>query len=125
MNKINISIWGRDFELGLEYDCYSNEGILPTQEKAVEMIIANKKCIEDSLTAVKNYCMKNNNGELKEKVINNIFKYVIPKYLYVKRDDNKRVVAIMCNYKFDMENGIAIVFENEGFVTIGKQDIIL
>ena len=33
--------------------------------------------------------------------------------------------AIMCNYKFDMENGIAVVFENEKFSDIGKQDIIL
>jgi hypothetical protein len=31
----------------------------------------------------------------------------------------------MCNYKFDMENGLAIVFENEEAIEVGKQDIIL
>ena len=38
---------------------------------------------------------------------------------------NSRVVAIMCNYKFDMEHGIAIVFKNEMFSKIVSQDIIL
>lgn len=48
----------------------------------------------------------------------------MPKYLFVKREINKHVVA-MCNYKFDMEHGIAVVFENEMFSKIVSQDIIL
>lgn len=31
----------------------------------------------------------------------------------------------MCNYKFDMDDGIAIVFKNNRFQKIGKQQIIL
>jgi len=34
-------------------------------------------------------------------------------------------VAIMCNCKFDMEHGIAVVFENGQFKKVGQQDIIL
>ena len=49
----------------------------------------------------------------------------MPKYLYIVRSEAKRVVSIMCNYRFDPENGIAVVFEDEKFSKIGKQDIIL
>ena len=49
----------------------------------------------------------------------------MPKYLYVARDNENHIVAIMCNYRYDEENGIAIVFKNEKFLQIGKQDIIL
>ena len=57
--------------------------------------------------------------------VDNIFKYVMPKNIYVPRNLKKRVVAIMCNYKFDTEHGIAVVFENEQFKEIGAQDIAL
>ena len=44
---------------------------------------------------------------------------------FLYRNEEKRIVALMCNYKFDIENGIAIVFENEKLKDIGIQDIIL
>ena len=37
----------------------------------------------------------------------------------------ERVVAVMCDFKFDMENGLAIVFENEKFKEVGYQDLVL
>ena len=40
------------------------------------------------------------------------------------RDENSKV-AVMCNYKFDPEHGLAIIFTHEGKVTVGSQDIIL
>ena len=49
----------------------------------------------------------------------------MPKSLFVRRDEAKRIVAIMCDYRFDMEHGLAVVFENEQFKMIGEQDIIL
>lgn len=56
--------------------------------------------------------------------IDNIFKYIMPKSIFVPRTEQKEV-AIICNYKYDMEHGIAIVFENERLKEIGMQDIIL
>ena len=81
--------------------------------------------IDDALGYVKQYCLRNNKADIGSDSINNIFKYVAPKYLYVARNNEKHVVAIMCNYKFDPENGIAVIFENEKFSKIGMQDIIL
>ena len=74
---------------------------------------------------VKQYCLKSNKADIGSDNIENIFKYVAPKYLYVARNKDSRIVAIMCNYKFDPENGIAVVFENEKLNKIGMQDIIL
>lgn len=106
-------------------DIASNENVLPQQEKALDDFLKAKEAVNDSKAMVEKYVLENNRNDLGEDNIENIFKYVIPKYLYVKRNEDKHVVAIMCNYKFDMENGLAIVFENEEAIEVGKQDIIL
>jgi hypothetical protein len=124
-NKIKATIWGRELELGLTYDCYSDEEVLDSQKEAVKKFIGAESVINKSLEDVKKYCISVNGDEIGASTIENIFQYVMPKYLYVLREKDKRTVAIMCNYKFDQEHGIAVVFENEKFVKIGKQDIIL
>lgn len=125
MNKEKFVIWGRSFELEIKYDCYTGEEVLDIQRDALAAFLKSGKSIEDSLEMVKRYCLEQNRDDIGDSDIENIFKYVIPKYLYVVRNKKKHIVAIMCNYKFDMENGIAVVFENEKFSELGKQDIIL
>lgn len=125
MNKVKIKIWGREFDLDVSYDCYSGEEMTDVQKAALEAFSQNEKGISESLYQVKEYCLRNNAADIGSETIDNIFKYVAPQYLYVARDSEKQIVAIMCNYKFDQENGIALVFENGIFWKIGKQDIIL
>ena len=125
MNKVKISIWGREFDMDVIYDCYSGEEVLLSQKDAVKAFIKSEKTISESLDKVKEYCLLENMEEIGSHSIENIFKYVVPKYLYILNDNKKHVVSIMCNYKFDLENGIAVVFENEQFSRIGKQDSIL
>lgn len=125
MNKIKMVLWGREFNLDITYDCYSNEKVLPTQETAVQEFSKLSEEINFSLDKVKEYCLLKNSKEIGTDVIENIFKYVMPRYLFVPRDDKKQIVAIMCNYKFDPDSGIAIVFENGKFKEIGEQEIIL
>lgn len=125
MNKEKMTIWGRNFELEVKFDCYSGEEVLEIQKEALSAFLKSRNAVEDSLDQLKQYCLKNNKAEIGGDNIENIFRYVVPKYLYVARDEKNHVVAIMCNYKFDSEHGIAIVFENENFSKIGMQDIIL
>ena len=125
MNKIKVSIWGREFILDITYDCYHNESVLNSQKEAVIAFANATSAIDSSLNSVKTYCLSENREEIGSDTIENIFKYVIPKYLFVPRTTHLHVVSIMCNYKFDPENGLAVVFENEKFSKIGKQDIIL
>lgn len=125
MNRVHVTIWGRELELEVKYDCYDNEEITTTQKEALEDILNNSNSLDSSLEELKQYCLSNNKEEIGADDIENIFKYVAPKYLYVVRDNEKHIVALMCNYRFDSENGIVILFENEKLSKIGKQDIVL
>ena len=124
MNKQNITIWGRELFLNITYDCYPGEAILDTQKEALQRILAVPAVIEESLKSVENYIMKDN-AETVGNVIDNIFKYVMPKSLFVPRDNEHMSVAVICDYKFDPEHGLAVVFEDEKLKAIGSQDIIL
>lgn len=125
MNKLKLNLWGREFDLDITYDCYSGETILETQRAAVKALAKMTEELDSSLDDIKAYCLSQNKEEIGGDVIENIFKYVIPKYLFVPRSENKEIISIMCNYKFDPESGIAIVFENKKLKEIGKQEIIL
>lgn len=125
MNKLKLNLWGREFDLDITYDCYSGETILETQKAAVKSLAKMAEELDSSLDDIKAYCLSQNKVEIGSDVIENIFKYVIPKYVFVPRSENKEIISIMCNYKFDPESGIAIVFENKKLKKIGKQEIIL
>lgn len=124
-DKVKMTIWGRELEVGITYDCYSNEAVTELQKETVKLLIEAKSSVEASIDNVKAYCLANNKEDIGTESIENIFKYVAPKYLYVIRANDMRKVAIMCNYKFDAEHGIAVVFENEKFVEVVKQDAVL
>lgn len=125
MSKEKMSIWGREFEMEVMYDCYVGEEVLDSQKEALAHFLKAKDGIEASLEEVKKYCLEQNGAEIGDGTITNIFKFVAPKYLYVARTVGKHIVAVMCNYKFDQENGIAVVFEDGKMNRIGRQDIVL
>lgn len=124
MNKVKIKLWNRDFELFVSYSCYPGEEITDIQKETVKKFCNNTTCTFDILGELKEYVEKSSDAEVKADEIENIFKYVMPKSIFVPRT-GKKEIAIMCNYKFDMEHGIAIVFEEGKLKEIGTQDIIL
>ena len=125
MSKCKITIWDRVFDLSVVYECYAGEEILESQREAFAMLEDNEKEVADSLAAVKKYMHKTGADQLKDDGIENIFKYVMPKSIFVPHTKKRRIAAIMCNYKFDMEHGIAVVFENGKLKKVGTQDIAL
>lgn len=125
MNKLKLMLWGREFNLDITYDCYSDEEVLDSQKQAIKSFSSMSKEIESSLEKVKEYCLLNNKEDIDTDVIDNIFKYVAPKYLFVPRDEKKQIIAVMCNYKFDTESGIAVVFEDGKYKETCKQESIL
>ena len=119
---LNIKIWNRNFDLKVVYDCYTGEEVLDEQKEAFKKFASEKKAIETSKRGVEKYCLSQNKDEIGADVIDNIFRFVMPESIFVKRDCR---VAIMCRYKFDLEHGIAIVFNDGKFITVGSQDIVL
>lgn len=124
MNKVNISIWNREFDITVSYSCYPGEQVTDIQKQAVESFIKENEVVNNALDELKKYVEKTNDADIKAEQIDNIFKYVMPKNLFVPRT-NVKTIAILCNYKFDMENGIAIVFEEGRLKNIGTEDTII
>ena len=127
MNKQKLNVWGRDFELEVVFDCYEGEEILPTQNDALkEFLVSSGDLVQKAKRDVEEYCLKHNAEDIGSSSIENIFKYVIPKSIYIQRTTTgSHVVGLMCAYKFDAENGIAVVFKNEKLDKVGTQNIML
>ena len=61
-----------------------------------------------------------------ENKISNIFRYAVPKMIYISKDPNKKkVVGLICHFTFDEENGIAVKFVDGKITEIGGDYIIL
>lgn len=127
MSKIKTEVWGRTLDLDIVYDIYQGESILESQVDAYNRFMAESdKLFGLAEDEVKKYCLSINKDDIQEHEITNIFKYVKPKAIYVKRNTGKdRTVALLCAYKFNPDDGIAIVFKNEKLLKIGTENIIL
>ena len=56
----------------------------------------------------------------------NIFRYLVPDVIYIKRDKQSRgVVGFICKFKYDMENGLADKFVDDAVVDVGANQIVL
>jgi len=124
MNK-TITIWERQFDLQVIFDCFDNEEVLPIQEQALKEFLKAENTIQESKKQLKKYILNDEYAEIEGNSIDNIFKYVIPTDIYIPRTPETRTVALLCDYRFNEEHGIAVVFENEQFKEIGEQDIVL
>ena len=124
MNK-TITIWERQFDLRVIFDCFDNEEVLPIQEQALNEFLKAESTIQESKNQLEKYILNDEYAKIEGDSIDNIFKYVIPTDIYISRTPETRTVALLCDYRFDEEHGLAIVFENEQFKEIGEQDIVL
>ena len=120
MNK-KIAVWGREFELKVVFDVYTGEDVLNEQKEAMDAFLSVSDTLLSDDKEIKQYCVDNNKNEVGDS-IENIFRYVIPTALLIKRNTEEHVVALLCNYRFDEEHGLALVYENEKLVLIGSQD---
>ena len=92
---------------------------------ALDKFISNDKWIANAKKDVEKHCKKQvlrDDGNQKK---DNIFSYIKPEAVFIKRDKTKPRVALMCKYRYDPEHGLAVVFDTNGKVTVGTQDIIL
>ncbi|MDY4579081.1 MAG: hypothetical protein SO471_14270 [Anaerobutyricum hallii] len=120
MNKVRVTVWGRPFNLSVIYDCYENESIQRGQSEALENFIRESDVLITALEPIKKYCLDDERCNEVSK-IDNIFKFVIPTAIFVKRIKKDAEIVLLCDYKFDLEHGLAIIFKNNRFVGITEQ----
>ena len=125
IDRVELTIWGRQFSLMIDYCCHKDEVPTKKQEKAVKRLISHPEWIEKSKNALELYCKNDVLEDTENENKENVFSYVKPHYILVKRIDNQPKIGLMCNYKYDLEHGIAIVFSSTGKATIVSQDEIL
>ena len=126
MNEIRMTIWGREFKLKVIFDVREGETISEPQNKALSELTSNSTVIDSVLPLVKDYCLKMNGREINGNTVDNIFMYVVPQSLYIpKWPDGSRMIGLICAYKFNLEDGLVIVFKDGCFYEIGTQNIIL
>lgn len=121
MNKVKLEIWGREFNLEVFYKNYKGKEITDNQIASFEKFIVADDAIEKSKENLIAYIEENYEAGK----IENIFKFVIPKMIYIPREEKQRKCALLCDFKFDMEHGLALVFENEKFKDVVSQDDVL
>ena len=125
INYVEIDIWGRTFSLPVEYDCYAGESVTNEQIVALKQFVEQPKWIEVAKAIVEDYCRNHVMEDIDNNKKSNIFSYVKPEYLFVKRDRTNPRVMLMCKYRYDLEHGLTVVFSHDGKIIVGSQDIIL
>lgn len=125
IESLKISIWGRESSLPIEYDCYEGETVTTEQINAVSHFSDHTEWIEDAKNHVEAFCKDQVMEDVENDKKDNIFSYIKPECIFVKRDITHPRIALMCKYRYDLEHGLAVVFSSEGEITVGTQDIIL
>ena len=49
----------------------------------------------------------------------------MPEYIFIKRNLEKHIVALLCKDRFNVEHGMAVIFKEGKLFQIGTQDSIL
>lgn len=124
--KENISIWGRDLEVDVIFECYGKDGIADTQEQTYENIKDNWGKYSDlAYNAFVEYLKKNYSDELEDGEVKNIFKYIVPREIYIKQyTEDKTSFGIIGHFKFDKDNGIAVRFVDGKVKAVGSELIM-
>ncbi|MDD4496263.1 MAG: hypothetical protein PHV32_18310 [Eubacteriales bacterium] len=122
---IKLIIWGREFSLPVEYDCYEGETVTSEQMQALSNFLAHTEWLAKAKDCVESYCKESLMEDAENSKKDNIFSYVKPEYLFIKRDKKRPRVVLVCKYRYDPEHGLAIVFSFDGKVSVGSQDMIL
>ena len=115
INELELTIWGRQFLLPVEYEMFEDDIVTDKQKEA----------IENSKNDIELYCKAQVMSDKMNEKKDNIFSYVKPDYLFIEQNDQEPSVALMLNYRYDPEHGLAVVYKLNGEVMIGNQDIII
>ena len=125
MHSKHVVLWGREFDLRISYDHYDDDKIPNDMTEACDKIIDSWDAVESALPELKRYCLSHNAEDVERlyglRDVDNIFRIVTPDCLFVQQSTRVRTVSLMLNYRFDLEEGLALRFVNETLASIGPQ----
>ena len=128
MNSKAVSIWGREFDLKVSYDHYDDDVIPEEMKHTRDAILSSWSVVDSSLDDLKRYCLERDHDAICKlysgEQIDNIFRIVMPDCLFVLSSEGCRRVALMLDYRFDPEEGVALLFENEELVCLCPQSSV-
>lgn len=128
MNSATLTIWGRELNLRIEYDHYDDDVIPLEMQEALRRFLQSRESIEVSLPSLKCYCKKQNYSDIISTFgndeIDDIYSIAMPVSICVLPSEENRRVSLMLDYRFDLEEGIGMLFENEKLCYIGTQSSV-
>ena len=125
MDMAKITFGGHEFELEVYLECYSGETVLDSQQTALKDLLKNQKEMSEALVQLKKYLVNENKDQFPDGFQGGVFDYVAPRTIYVPHTEKYHRSAILCDYTFDEEHGLAIIFKDGKFEQIGSQDLII
>ena len=125
MSMEKIIFDGHEFELEVYLECYPGETVLESQQTALKDLLKNQKGMDGTLAQLKKYVVNENKDQFPDGLQGDVFDYVAPRTLYVPHSEKSHRSAILCDYTFDEEHGLAIIFKDGKFEQIGSQDLII
>ena len=124
-DTLNAILWGREFFLPVVYESYEGEKASREQLSALEDFSKHDDWIAKARMEIESLCREQVMGDDDNTKKDNIFSYIKPEAILVKREKKNPRIALICKYRYEPEHGLAVVFTHEGKITVGIQDIIL
>lgn len=125
--NLKMTIWEREIEIEVVFDCYTNETITASQNQAyLDFLSNNKNFYSISKRKILDYVTQDIEYFPDKIIPENIFKFIMPKAIFIKRDsESNKLFGLLFHYKYREEEGICVVFKNNDFFEIGPENIIL
>jgi hypothetical protein len=122
VDYLEIKLWGKEETLPIEYNCYDGESITEQQIDAINNLQEHLEFFDYTLDQLIGFLRNRGcDTELSEE---NIYDYVQPQCIFVKREAEKPRVALMCQSVLE-EDGIAVIISEEGTITVSTQDMLI
>jgi len=126
--KEEFTVWGRKLELDVIFHLYKGEEMSEHQIRTYEDLKANHVKYFDSVKDEIYEYVEEDTGD--EDLPENIFKFVMPKTIIIYREHNKfdeepLEFALLCDYKYNIDDGISVSFENGESTGVGSEDVAL
>lgn len=123
-DTVKANLWGSEVELDVYFEQLDFEEPTDAQLDAFSRVDAIWPHADDAIPCIVEY-LKKEAVEIGAHFEEDSWRSLVhPTTLFVAESDD-RTVAILCEFDFDSEHGLAVVFEDEQFTAVGSQDIVL